>query len=379
MSLHDFSKILVNNLSKNEYPYDKFIILGTFCIIILSNTLYIDNFLDGNRGINSDWNFDEDDIFGFATNKLLKTTRVPELANKKCSDNTADFDITINNSDKSAGFKVHFDTKVNSDVAFDETVTKKKFNKDFINLAQVFYETGFCNFEIVNTDSSTKPHADFDDVKKILLKRYNDTKTPFTKSLKLIYYKDFVTNQSKPKLKEENFKNYKNIFFEDFRMKRNLKKNISLNVDNYKQNIIVYDVREIQENKIKKLIGKFDYQNYYLLIIINDNDKITGKLGKVDNHIQILQLKFNSGATVTATPATATPTTATPTATTTKIDVKTVTFNGCEPTGHQFTYFETKDSGSDNIKLIEYKEKDQLDKILDYFIKTNNIVLIETR
>jgi hypothetical protein len=183
------------------------------------------------------------------------------------------------------------------------------------------------------------------------------------------------SNQTRAKLEEKNFEDYKNIEFEDFRIRKKLKKNI---LKDYKQNIIVYDVRNIDEKKIQTLLKKFNkFNNYYLLIIINDNGNVTNIKfdSDSDSNKQILQLKFNSDAAAAAAAA-AIPATATATATpaTEEKDIKTITFKGCNPTVHDCTYFETS---TDNKKLIEYKQKEDLDKILDYFIQTNNIVFIE--
>jgi hypothetical protein len=372
-------------INTNYIPYDDFIILGTFGIIICSNTEYIE-FLNENKGTN-DWNYyNAQNIFGFVSEKLLKTTANPISGHEKSSDFTADFDISFNDVSFNAGFTVHFDTKVNDESAFDAETTKKKFNTAFVNLAQVFYETGFCNsFTIINNKNNGIDDASF---KKFLQNKYEQA--VFKKSIQLIYYKDLYSNQTRAKLEEKNFEDYKNIEFEDFRIRKKLKKNI---LKDYKQNIIVYDVRIIDEKKIQTLLRKFiNFNNYYLLIIINDNGNVTNiTFDSSDSNKQILQLKFNSDAAVstatsTATSATATPATATATATpatatatatpaTEQKDIKTITFKGCNPTVHDCTYFET--ILTKNKKLIEYKQKEDLDKILDYFIQTNNIVLIE--
>ena len=134
--------------------YDDTVVLGTLLVILRSNqTAYDTHFVTQNgtdtnlkilqNSADSKNFFDPNakNIFGFVKEVLLKESENPPNS----SSITPEIELEIVNNEN-AGIKIQFDNKATLGATtgtFDKDATKSNFEKNFINLAQVFYECGF--------------------------------------------------------------------------------------------------------------------------------------------------------------------------------------------------------------------------------------------
>jgi hypothetical protein len=161
--------------------YDDFVILGTLYIILKTNNEY-DNFfktiVSPNEYEDVFKNPDINIFTDFVCKLLLKDDEEVKLKDK-CSAITTDlkFDFT--------DFSVAFDNKANTGT-FDKDATKKNFVKNFVSLAQVFYEIQFSNDMFKSTHDFSALSLDV-----------NRLQNKEEKTFQVVYYTDARTNNHK--------------------------------------------------------------------------------------------------------------------------------------------------------------------------------------
>jgi hypothetical protein len=357
--------------------YDDFVVLATFGFIVLTNDEYKTYFnkyatdqvnakntaaaaaataaasgvslsIDGLD--DADWGFEESRVFEFVSKHLLKTEADPSPVASpthiKVDLNDIQFDYSGNSFTISFNNSAQFD----SDKNFDAVKTKENFEKNFVNLAQVFYETEFC------VDISGV-------VKSVAINEYINyvnglDKTKIQKSLRVLYYNGKAGLGAK--LDKNDFSKF--VEFQTLTF-NGLKTNIAKVNANIKHQIIVLDdkklTRELIQDKFFKIKGSIrTFQKIYTtIILVNDTIDDTSTLD-VFSSIRIIHIKKGEPTSTTKT----------------KID--TLTHQCTKIIPHNFNAEITPTKP--NITTILYDNDADLVAILKYAVLSNVVVFIES-
>ena len=377
----DFIKTKIEDFTS----YDDFVVLATFGFIVLTNdgygkyfNSYAENKVNekntaaataGNPnppGVqideldNDDWEFDENEIFEFVSKHLLKTEADPSPVASPVAKPTH---ITVNLKDINFGdsFTISFNNsaQLDSNGKFDKVETKKNFEKNFVNLAQAFYETEFC-IDISGVDNSDAINNEYISFVKGILNEKQ-------KSLRVLYYNGQAGLGAK--LDKNDFSKF--VEFQTLTFNK-LKTNIAKVNANIKHQIIVLDDKKltqksIEEKILKQKIKDGDYENRNFRInttIIVVNDTIDLSSETVLPIIRIIHIKKGTG-------------TGTTTGTTTNIN--TLTHQCTKIIPHNFNAEITKEQDTNkNITTILYNNDADLVAILKYAVLSNVVVFIES-
>jgi hypothetical protein len=364
----------VKNKMINTLKYDETVVLGTLLVILRSNeTNYETHFASVVTG-GSDTNlqilmnlettgknyFDPNakNIFGFVKEVLLKTIATP----RNSSSVTTEIELDIVN-DGNEGIKIKFDNKENTG-AFDAIQTKTNFEKNFINLAQVFYECGFGTIvqEAVLTDQATSfspaKIADLTEINSVIqFCKDKLTKLIDKKSLHVIYCNGASVKQ---RFKEKDFNNLPNVKFttnivpgrcitsiKDYANKNGAATHTIVFLDG----ISFLNIIEI--NNLKDVV----FQDRFADIIIYDS-KIDRKDIEKTHLTDTDNIKFtliNKGDIGTST------------------DVNTSMFRGTEIVKYVFNV-----DNSDGVKIGKDPDDSTVKVILDYYLFSKIVVHITT-
>jgi hypothetical protein len=361
--------------------YDDFVVLATFGFIVLTNDeykTYFNNYAtkqvnakntaaaaaaSAASGVslqiedlgNDDWVFEESRVFEFVSMHLLKTDADPSPVASPVASPTH---ITVDLNDIKFGdsFTISFNNSAQLDSygKFDAVKTKENFEKNFVNLAQAFYETEFC-IDISGVDNSDAINGYVNSVKGIL---NSDNKN---KSLRVLYYNGKAGLRAK--LDKNNFSKF--VEFQTLTFNK-LKTKIDEMNHNIKHQIIVLDdkklTRELIQDKFFKIKGSIrTFQMIYTtIILVNDTIDDTSTLD-VFSSIRIIHIKKGEPTSTTKT----------------KID--TLTHQCTKIIPHEFSAEITKEQGKNkNITTILYNNDADLAAILKYAVLSNVVVFIES-
>lgn len=381
--------------------YDDIVVLATFGFIVLTNDEYktfFNKFADDKAKEkaaaaavpgtpapppvavqdleNDDWEFEPARVFGFVSERLLKTVEDPAVKTSSTHE-TTNLTITFGKS-----FTIDFNNEAQNDATggFSANDTKTNFEENFVNLAQVFYETQFC-VEVSEIKNSIAPLSN-DKINEInvyigFIKAYINTHVrakTLRKSLKVLYYKPQLIGV---KLDNKDFSKF--VEFERIIRFNSLKTKINTVDSNMQHQIVVLDDKKLTfekfENKILKKKGKGalldqDFQNKYvtiILVIYSDaffnefQPKYITAGNAILGNIRIILIKKGT-LTVSAK------------------NINTLTYQ-CENTiSHEFkAKIEEKQGTNTNITTITYENDPDLAPILKYTVLSNVSVFIEAR
>jgi hypothetical protein len=356
--------------------YDDFVVLATFGFIVLTNDEYKKYFNsyatkkvdDKNNAAASaataagnpkpadvqiedldddDWEFDDkDEIFGFVSKYLLKTEADPSSVASATH-------ITVDLKDIKFGdsFTISFNNSAQSDTTsiFDKAKTKENFEKNFVNLAQAFYETEFC-VDISGVDNSVAINDYINYVNTL-------DKSKIQKSLRVLYYNGQAGLGAK--LDKNDFSKF--VEFQMMLSFNELKRKIDEINYNIKHQIIVVDDKKLTQKSIEEKILKQkekdrNFRKNTTIIVVNDTINISSLV--VLPNIRIIHIKKE-----TPTP--------------TKINTLTHQCDKIIP--HNFDAEITKEQGTNkNITTILYDNDADLVAILKYAVLSNVVVFIES-
>jgi len=294
----------------------------------------------------------------------------------------------------------NFSIKFNNN--YDNTVqeTKKNFERNFVNLAQVFYETQFC-VKVSKISSATKGIStnidpkvinDYIDALKGFLNQDSTKKSPILQqSLQVLYYsgKTSLTKLTNSilnaKFDKKDFSNYVNFETTNW---ESLKKMSAAFNSNIKHQILVIDSNDITFDDIKKKLFKIGRYTTIILVANDlDLDSYTNTATATDQvppNIRLVHIKTRApptpppsalpGSTVTSStpPAPPTPSALPP--------VDTVTYQCNKIISHDFQAEIKNDQGiNKNIITIEYEpDPETALEVLKYAVLSNVVVYIES-
>ena len=164
---------------------------------------------------------------------------------------------------------------------FDIQFNGNKWQQDFVNLAQVFYETEFCP----DTFTGINDEEDLNDELGLFVMEVNDVlknRTDIKKSVSLVYYKKKLLLSE-----EKKYSNLRNVEFKHFNDEKKLKKNIKIprEKDHIKQQIVVLD--EPTFTGVQEIVDK---SNVDTVIIVVGGDK-DPELKNIDEHIRWIRVE----------------------------------------------------------------------------------------
>jgi hypothetical protein len=339
-----------------------------------------------------DWGLDLKKVFKFVSDKLSKKNLVTDdfdSAKPDLDAITTELEISFDN----------FSIKFNNNYVNDVQETKKKFERNFVNLAQVFYETQFCvkvskiSSETKGTSTNIDPKVinDYIDALKGFLNQDSIKKSPILQqSLQVLYYsgKTSLTKLTNSilnaKFDKKDFSNYVNF---DTTNWENLKKMSAAFNSNIKHQILVIDSNDITFDDIKKKLFKIGRYTTIILVANDlDLDSYTNNTpsDQVPPNIRLVHIKTRSpplptsstlpGSTVTSSTPSAPPTpSALP-------PVNTVTYQCNKIISHDFQAEIQNDKGiNKNIITIEYESDPETAlEVLKYAVHSNVVVYIES-
>jgi hypothetical protein len=400
-------EFIVTQITSNEIKnYDDVVILATFGFIVLTNDNYkvfFNDFAVNKATIKNssdpkpedldenDWGLDLKKVFKFVSDKLSKKKLVTDAFDSAKPDLdaiTTELEISFDN----------FSIKFNNN--YDNTVqeTKKNFERNFVNLAQVFYETQFCvkvskissETKGISTNIDPKVINDYIDALKGFLNQDSTKKSPILQqSLQVLYYsgKTSLTKLTNSilnaKFDKKDFSNYVNFETTNW---ESLKKMSAAFNSNIKHQILVIDSNDITFDDIKKKLFKIGRYTTIILVANDlDLDSYTNTTtDQVPPNIRLVHIKTRApptpppsalpGSTVTSStpPAPPTPSALPP--------VKTVTYQCNKIISHDFHAEIKNDQGiNKNIITIEYEpDPETALEVLKYAVLSNVVVYIES-
>ncbi len=218
--------------------YDDFVILGTLYIILKANDEYTQFFSKITSHDEYEKVFKNPDInifTDFVCKLLLKDDEEANLL-KKCSAITTE--LTFNFTD----FSVEFNNKANTGT-FVKEHTKKNFVKNFVSLAQVFYEIQFSNDMFKNL-------KDFND----LSVHVDRLQSKNEKTFQVIYYTDAKTKNHK--IESEDFEKLIDVNFETVSDHKILRKKVIIPPigSEVTHQVIILDHSKMTDDQITEII-----------------------------------------------------------------------------------------------------------------------------
>ena len=151
---------------------------------------------------------------------------------------------------------------------FDIPFDGNNWQQDFVNLAQVFYETEFCP----DTFTGINDEEDLNDELGLFVMEVNDVlknRTDIKKSVSLVYYKKKLLLSE-----EKKYSNLRNVEFKYFNDEKKLKKNIKIprEKDRIKQQIVVLD--EPTFTGVQEIVDKSNVDTV-IIVVGGDDPKLT--------------------------------------------------------------------------------------------------------
>lgn len=376
----------IKRIIQIETSYDKFVVLATFGFIVLTNDNYKNFYNTKAPGLltstirqvdqltEKEWGLNLNNIFKFVSDQLLKIDDTA-YASTDPYPNKIKTDLKIN-------FGNSFEINFNSNFDTDLNTTKTNFEKNFVNLAQVFYETEFCVSvsKITNNDGGADLSTELITNINNFIKDCNvfiDGRTQPQKSLKVLYYFPFTQTLSQ-KINKDDFSKF--VEFETVNKLSSLKSlSGALNSkSNIKHQIIVLDGESVKIEDLKKLFTKRAY--YTTIIVVNDSinfaeylppavaapattaPAVAAAQAEVPKNIRLVHIKTTNNI-ITANNA-----------------VNTLTYQCNKIISHDFPANIIKDQGiNKNIITIEYNSNPETAvEVLKYAVLSNVVVYIES-